>query len=333
MFAQKNYLFLLAAIPFIALLTVFFVKKRKADLERLISADNFSALSNADLSAYGKKNIFLLAGFVFLIFALARPQYGYRDAQTEKRSSEIVIALDVSRSMLAEDVRPSRMAGAKMLISRVVDECAGDKIGVIVFSGSSMWQCPMTYDGEAVKMFLQGADTDAVPFGGTELSSPIGLALKKREKTFSSSTAMLLITDGEDHDDKTKESVESAEKAGLRIISVGIGTRRGAPIPLKNESGTLLGYVSDNSGKTVISRLDSALLKKISEKTGGKYFEMSGGKDISAEVISELKRLDKDARGKVRESRKRDRFQIFLFLALAAFIIEFFYPKTARNKK
>ena len=168
---------------------------------------------------------------------------------------------------------------------------------------------------------------------GIELSSLIGLALKKREKPFSSSTAMLLITDGEDHDDKTKESVESAEKAGLRIISVGIDTHRGTPIPLKNESGTLLGYVSDNSGKTVISRLDSALLKKISEKTGGKYFEMSGGKDISAEVISELKRLDKDARGKVRESRKRDRFQIFLFLALAAFIIEFFYPKTARNKK
>lgn len=333
MFVQKSCLLLLLLIPFMALLMVFFFKKRKKDLDVLISKANLPVLSNVNLVAYKMKNIFLLLGFIFLIIALARPQYGYKETEIEKTSSEIVIALDVSKSMLAEDIKPSRMEKAKMLISRIIEECEGDKIGVIVFSGVSMWQCPMTYDGEAVKMFLQDVDTDALPFGGTEFSSPINLALKALEGRNSSSIAMVLITDGEDHDKRTSESVEAAEKAGLKIISVGVGTYQGAPIPVKSNDGTLLRYMTDKKNKTVITKLNSGLLRKIASETGGKYFEFSGSGDVTNEIINEIKGTDKQSQGKTKENSRKDRFQIFLLLALAAFIMELFYPKTVKDQK
>jgi Ca-activated chloride channel family protein len=331
MFVDKNYLLLLLLIPFIAFLLSFFLRKRKKDLSLFISKSNLSVLSNVNFNAYRIKNFLLLAGLAFLIVALARPQYGEEYIEAEKMSSEIVIALDVSKSMLAQDVKPARLEKAKMLISRIAEECEGDKIGVMVFSGAAMWQCPMTYDGEAVKIFLQGVNTDSLPFGGTEFGSAINLAVKTLGEKSSDSRAMVLITDGEDHDKKTKEAIEAAKKAGLKIISVGIGTYQGAPIPVRSDSGALLKYMSDKSGKTVISKLNSGLLKKISSETGGGYYEISDGRDISSAVINEIKTLDKNSLGKIKESAKKDRFQIFLFLAFAMFIIELLYPKTVKR--
>lgn len=333
MFADKDYLLLLPLIPLFAVFLAFCLKKRKKDLGLLISAANLPVLSNINFAAYTIKNAALLAGFLFLILALARPQYGQKDIEIEKSSSEIVLALDISRSMLAQDVKPGRMDRAKMLISRIIEECEGDKIGVIVFSGVSMWQCPMTYDAEAVKMFLQDVNTGSLPFGGTEFSSPINLAVKTLGEKPSNSRVMVLITDGEDHDKKTKEAVEAAKKAGLKIISVGIGTYQGAPIPERNHLGNISGYVSDNKGKTVMSRLDSGLLQKIASETGGKYFEISGNSDISGDILKELKSLDKNEQGKIKANGRRDWFQLFLLFALAAFIAETVYPKTVKNKQ
>ncbi|MCL2145178.1 MAG: VWA domain-containing protein [Endomicrobia bacterium] len=327
MFANEKYLLLLLFIPLLAVLLAFFVRKRKKDLSLLISKANLPVLSNISFNAYKVRNTVLLAGFIFLILALARPQYGHKEVEIERTSSEIVIALDISKSMLAEDIKPSRLEKAKMLISAIIKECEGDKIGIIVFSGISMWQCPMTYDAEAVKMFLQGVNIGSLPFGGTEFSSPINLAVKALDGKPSGSRAMVLITDGEDHDKKTKEAVESAKKAGLKIISVGIGTAQGAPIPEKDSSGRLIKYVTDEKGKTVMSRLDSGLLRTIASETGGKYFEISDNSGVSADIVKELQNLDKDSHGKTKESSKQDRFQIFLFLALIAFLTEFIYPK------
>ena len=333
MFANEKYLLLLLFVPLLAFLLVFFLKKRKKALSLLISKANLPVLSNINFNAYKVKNIALFAGFIFLILALARPQYGHKDTEIERTSSEIVLALDVSKSMLAEDVKPNRLERAKMLMSRIISEREGDKIGVIVFSSVAMWQCPMTYDIEAVKMFLQKVNTGALPFGGTEFSAPINLAVKALSGKPSNSRVMILITDGEDHDEKTKEAIESAKKAGLRIITIGIGTAQGAPVPEKNSSGALIRYITGDNGKTVISRLDSTLLQKIASETGCKYFEISGSGDVFADIIKELQNLGKDSQGKVKESSRRDRFQIFLFLALIAFITELIYPKTVKNKK
>lgn len=333
MFADKDYLLLLLLIPLIAALFGFFFKKRKKDLRLLISKSNLAILSNVNLNAYKVKNIFLLLGFIFLIIALARPQYGDKEIEVERRSSEIVIALDVSKSMLAQDIKPNRIEKAKMLISRIIDECPGDKIGVIAFSATAMWQCPMTYDGEAVKMFLQGVNTDSLPFGGTDLGEPINLAVKTLGEKSSNSRIMLLITDGEDHDKKTKAAVESAKKAGIKIISVGIGTYHGAPIPVKTESGIILRYMSDKSGKTVITKLDTGLLQQVASETGGKYFEISENNDASSAIINRLKDVEKDESGTTKENSRKDRFQMFLILALIAFAAEMFYPETIKSKK
>ena len=333
MFADKNYLlFLIALLPF-ALLLSYFLLKRKKDMGKLISKTNMPVLSNVNFTAYKVKNFMITAALIFLIIALARPQYGERETEIEKETSEIILAIDVSKSMLAEDIKPSRINKAKELLTSVIKENEGEKIGAIVFSGTAMWQCPMTYDSEALKMFLQNVGVGAIPVGGTRFNAPIDLAVKAVSGKKNSSKVLVLITDGEDYAEGTKQSLDNAKQAGLKIITVGIGTYQGAPIPERNEYGRTLNYVKDSGGKIVMSRLNSALLQSISKDTGGKYFEISGNSDISQAVINEIKGLDKNAQGKIRENTKQDRFQIFLAIALLFLLLWQIYPLTLKAGK
>ncbi|MDR3071165.1 MAG: VWA domain-containing protein [Endomicrobium sp.] len=241
-------------------------------------------------------------------------------------SSEIIVALDVSRSMLAEDLKPSRLEKAKMMILRVIEENPGEKIGVIVFSGTAMWQCPMTYDLQAVKLFLKTVTTDVLSFGGTQISNAILLASRAVSNLNSSSgKAMLLISDGENHDSKIKEAVNAAKKVGLKIISVGIGTHEGSPIPLRDKTGSIRDYIRDRNGQVVISKVNSVLLKNAAEETGGKYFD-SSNKDISNTLIQAIRNLDKHANKVNETNNKTDRFQIFLFFSLIALFAELLFP-------
>jgi len=233
MFTDKIYLSLLFLLPVLAFLFYVFYKRRKDALDILVSRVNFSVLSNVRLEAYAVKYFFLLAGIFFLILALARPQYGEKKQEVIRESSEIIMALDISKSMLAEDNKPNRLEKAKLMLLKVISENPGEKMGLIVFSGSAMWQCPMTYDLDALKMFLQGVETGQLPLGGTQISAAINLAARAVSGSAGSNKVLILISDGEDHDSKIKEAVNNAKKSDLRIISVGVGTPEGAPIPVR----------------------------------------------------------------------------------------------------
>jgi Ca-activated chloride channel family protein len=330
MFADKNYLLFLLLIP---LLSVFFYNvfnRRKMALDLLISKANIPLLANINLKTYKIKYALFLIGIFLIILAMARPQYGDKERSIVKESSEIVIALDVSRSMLAQDMKPNRLEKAKTIILRLIEEHPIEKIGIIVFSGAAMWQCPMTYDSQALKMFLQGVETDSLPFGGTRISDAITLASKAVGDKVASSKVMLLISDGEDHDSKIKEAVNTAKKAGLKIMGVGIGSRDGSPIPIKDESGVIRNYVKDKDGKIVVSKANSILLKSIAHKTGGKYFDASD-EDISADIVKTVSHLDKNNTEINERTNKIDRFQILLFLGLIALFAELLFP--IRHKK
>ncbi|GMO52272.1 MAG: VWA domain-containing protein [Candidatus Endomicrobiellum trichonymphae] len=325
MFADKIYLLLLLLIPVLAVFFYIALKKRKAALDRLISSVNISTLVSVNLKAYKIKYILLLAGLFFVIIAMACPQYGDEMRTVIKESSEIIIALDISKSMLAEDSKPSRLEKAKMIVSKIVEENPGEKMGIVVFSGTAMWQCPLTFDLHALKMFLQSVETTNLPLGGTRISSAIMLASKAASCESSGSRVMILISDGENHDSKIKEAVNAAKKAGLRIISIGIGKKEGAPIPVKDETGTVIDYVKDVNGKVVISRVNPVLLKNVAEEMGGKYFDALDD-DVYPSLVKAVRNLDKNNSEVGMKSSKTDRFQIFLLLGLIALFAELLFP-------
>jgi Ca-activated chloride channel family protein len=325
MFADKSYLLLLILIPLLTLFFYIAFKKRKESLNMLLTDVNLLSLSEVNLNAYKVKNVLLLFGVFFIVLALARPQYGIKNHTVVKESSEIVLALDVSKSMLAQDFKPSRLEKAKSIILDVVRANPGEKMGVIVFSGDAMWQCPMTYDLQALKIFLEDVETGVLPNGGTQIGDAIILACKALNGRGSKSKVMLLVSDGEDHDSKIDDAISIAEKNKLKVICVAIGTKEGSPVPVLDEAGKLKDYIKDSSGQVVVSKVNSDLLQRVSEETGGKFFDASN-KGISYDLIKTVKALDKDNNEIDQINNKIDRFQIFVLLGLICFIGAFVYP-------
>ncbi|MDR1941203.1 MAG: VWA domain-containing protein [Endomicrobium sp.] len=333
MFVDKNYLLLLLIIIPLAACGIFFFKKRKKDLALFVSLANLSSLSNVNIAVYALKYMLICAAFVFIILALARPQYGDKPQEVKKEYSEIIMALDISKSMLAQDIKPSRLERAKAILMRIIEENAGEKIGIIVFAGTAMWQCPMTFDIDALKMFFEDIRISSLPMGGTQISGAINLAAKSVAAAPAKSKVLILISDGEDHDSKIKEALANAKKSGLRIITVAIGTRAGAPILLKNSIGQNLDYVRDRSGQVVMTKVNAGLLSLVAKESDGKYFECASAKDISGDLVKAVKDIEKNKDGSVEQNNKYDRFQIFLFAAFILLIAETLVAAILRKRK
>jgi Ca-activated chloride channel family protein len=325
MFADKIYLLSLLLLPLLAVFLHLTFCKRMFDLALFVSKANFLSLTDVNSNAYKAKNVLILLALFFIIIALARPQFGDKKKTIIRESSEIVIALDISKSMLAQDLKPNRLEKAKNMVLKIVEENVGEKIGVIVFSGTAMWQCPMTYDSKALKMFLQNVQVGSLPMGGTKISDAIILASKAVEKEICNGKVLVLISDGEDHDSKIKEAINEAKKTNLKIIAVGIGTLAGSPIPIEDENGTVKNYVRDVQGQGVISKINSTLLKNVADETDGKYFDASG-KDISVDLLKAVKDLEKNKSEVGQRDNKIDRFQIFLFIALVLLFVDLLIP-------
>ncbi|MCL2334543.1 MAG: VWA domain-containing protein [Endomicrobia bacterium] len=322
MFANKSYLLLLLLIPVIVLLLSFFYEKRKRAVAIFVSESRISELSNVSFRAYKLKNLFFVLALIFLIIAVARPRWGEKREEVIKESSEVVLALDVSNSMLAKDITPCRLEAAKALLSTVISDNEGEKIGIITFAGNAMWACPMTYDVDALKSFLSGAQAGSMPIGGTQLSSVVNLAAKALSAGAQNAKLMILISDGEDHDSAIGGAVKNAKDSGLKIITAAVGTQQGAPVPFKDEFGNVSGYIKDGSGKIVMSRANTELLRKIAAETGGQFLELSGG-SVTRELSKAIKEAKKSKFGTTENSNKKERFQIFLIAAIIAFLISF----------
>jgi len=268
------------------------------------------------------KIIFLTIAAICLVIGIANPQIGSRIENVKREGIDLVIALDISRSMNAQDVKPDRMERAKQLASRLIDKLESDRIALVVFAGNAYVQMPLTIDHSAAKIFLSTVSTDMAGTQGTALGEAIEVGQSLFSEKSKAAKAILLISDGEDHEGKAIEQAEDALKAGTLIYTIGVGTEQGSPIPLYKDA-TMIGFQKDESGSTVISKLDDGMLRKIADAGEGKYFRLSDNNQVMEDVEKELNKLKKGGIESKLYSDYDDQFQWLLSVALLLITCEF----------
>jgi len=255
------------------------------------------------------------------IIMLAQPQFGSKMEDLRKEGVEVIIALDISNSMLAQDLQPDRLTRAKHAISRLVDNLENDRVGLIVFAGGAYIQIPVTTDYASAKMFLSSITPEMAPRQGTSVGAAIELGIRSFTQGDEKSKAMIIITDGEDHEDDPVAAAREAAKAGIVIHAVGIGTERGAPIPVVVNGRS--DFLRDVEGNTVITRLNEDILKQIAIEANGIYVNANNANIGLDEVLREIKKMDRQEFEGAVYTEYNDQFQIFAAIALLLLIIEF----------
>jgi len=321
-FANPDYLYLLLFLPVAILLFVINDFRKKKALKRLGESSLVERLV-PELSGIRPviKFMLQLLAFSATIILLARPQFGSRIEDVKKQGVEVIIALDVSNSMLAEDIQPDRLTRAKQAISRLVDNLDNDKIGLIIFAGDAYTQIPVTTDYVSAKMFLSTINPNMVPKQGTAIGSAIDLGIRSFSPGEGKSKAMIIITDGENHEDDPVLNAEEAEKKGIVIHTIGIGSVEGVPVPViingKKE------YLKDVDGNTVITKLDEDILQKIALNTNGNYVRASNSNIGLDQIFSEIRKMKKQELESTLYTEYNDQFQIFAAIALLMLLADF----------
>jgi Ca-activated chloride channel family protein len=255
------------------------------------------------------------------IVMLARPQFGSRIEEVKKKGVEVIIALDVSNSMLAGDIQPNRLERAKQAISRLVDDLDNDRIGLIVFAGDAYTQIPITTDYVSAKMFLSTISPQMVAKQGTAIGSAIRLGMKSFSPGEGKSKTLIIISDGENHEDDPVTAADEAAKAGIVIHTIGIGSTEGVPIPVN--TGPRKDYLKDSKGNVVITRLDENILKQIAVTGGGIYVRASNSNIGLDEIYNEIKKMKKQELESKVFTEYNEQFQIFAFISLVLLLAEY----------
>lgn len=319
-FAQPEYFLLILLIPFLFLFHGINRRIRRKRIEKLGDIAILNKLMPRASAARGwiKLSILSIALFFFAV-GLARPQLGARIKEIEGTGIEIMIALDVSNSMLAQDYSPNRLERAKLAVSRLTDKLNQDRIGLIVFAGQAFVQLPITTDYVSAKMFLNSINTNSVPVQGTSLADAINLAVKSfSAESSNSSKAVILITDGEDHEDDPIAAAKTAGELGAVIYTIGIGSQEGKPIPMAD--GELL---KDREGNIVVTRLDEETLLQVAQAGKGKYIR-AGNSDFGLEaIVDQIKNMDKETFSSVVFEDFNEQYMYFFGIALIFLILEF----------
>ncbi len=298
-------------------------KKRLDSLHRFGSIELVERLMEGVSRKKQKAKLWLIfLVFAFSIVALGRPLWGQKEQALISRGHDIIVALDVSRSMLAEDIQPSRLARAKHEISSLINRLKGHRIGVVIFAGEAFVQCPLTLDYAAAKILLSEVEVGSVPIPGTAISKAIEKSMESFPPGERESRVLILITDGEDTVGDPKESAETAEKEGVLIYGIGIGDPLGVPIPVRDESGNLVEYVKDKSGNVVTSKLDEDTLRSVCLTTGGAYYPARAD-SFELEVIYD--HMEQRRQQRLMQERfisQEERYQYFLLPALLFLLAE-----------
>jgi len=290
-FAHPGLLYLLLVIPIIIILFWLSARRKK----RLLKDFGDQSIIQDLMPDYSKsrpilKLVFLLIALAFFVLGLAGPEFGTKLQQKKHRGVEIIIALDVSNSMMAEDIQPSRLERAKQAISKMVDNLENDRIGLIVFAGEAYTQLPITSDYVSAKMFLSTISTSSVPVQGTAIGAAINLAARSFTADFKGDKAIILITDGENHEDDALGAVKAAAEKGIVVHTIGVGLPQGAPVP--DGTGTK-NYLKDSQGNVVISKLDEVMLNEISGAGNGLYVRANNTQLGLNTVFDKVKKMSK----------------------------------------
>lgn len=321
-FANESYLLGLLVIP---MLVALYFLIRYWSGKRLQAWSDHQLLSRlVPLRSSSRpvvKFVILMMALGAMIIALARPQYGSKLTEVKRKGIELMIALDVSNSMLAEDIQPSRLENAKMAISRLLDKLQNDKIGLIVFAGDAYVQMPITTDYAAAKLFLDAINPQMVPRQGTSVSSAIRLAMRSFTPESEKSRAIIIITDGEDHEEGAIDAAREAAEAGIVVHTIGIGTPSGVPIPISGGSGRV-DFRTDAEGQVVISKLNEELLRQVSATGKGLYIRATNARTGLNDILDEVNKMEKEEISAKVYAEYDEQFVYYAGLALLLLLIE-----------
>lgn len=309
-FENPMYLWLLALLPAMLLLMSASAKRRKKALEQFASNSVWKDIVVGTSTRMRKvKNTLVLLAMLFLIIAAANPQYGFKTRQISRKGLDIMVVLDVSRSMLAQDVKPNRLERAKLEIKGLVDELKGDRIGLVVFAGSAYNECPLTLDYATFRMFLNDVATDSIPRGGTDIAGAIETATQALVGKSTGKRLIILVTDGEDHSGRLEQAVSQARADEIAIYTVAVGTSEGAPIKITDEKGNEE-FIKDEKGNIVLSKAGIEQLSDIAAQTGGRLASLTGGGNPLDQIYkTEILKMERAQLDSLQQKLYESRFQ------------------------
>lgn len=323
-FAAPHFLWLLLFVPVLGAFWSFVLLRARSKMHSIIPEPLLSRVAYGQSSArkWMRMGLWLTAA-ILLLLALARPQIGTKLEEVKREGVDVMIAIDLSNSMLCEDYAPSRLESAKYSIQKFINGLKGDRVGLIAFAGAAIYHCPLTTDYGAAKLLTRILNTAIVPEQGTALAEAIQMAIQSfQNDEKSKSRVLVIITDGEDHEPAAIEAAQEARNQGIILYAIGMGTPQGAPIPLKDTTGRNAGYKKDAQGQVIITRLNEQHLMELTDIGGGEYVRATpGGKELDR-IWDDLSRMEKTEFGQMQFTAYEDRYAFFVFPAFLLLLLE-----------
>ena len=320
-FQNPEILYLLAAVPLFVLAFIAMTKRKRRQLEEFGDAGLMEQLMpNASRIRPVVKFIFVMVALSLLIFAAARPQFGQSERTEKRQGIEAIVALDISNSMLAEDVAPNRLDRAKQMLSKLMDNMVNDKVGLVVFAGDAFVQLPITCDYVSAKMFLNSIKPDLIKTQGTAIGQALATSIRCFGEQSDASRAIILITDGENHEDDAVAVAKHAKEQGIQVLVVGIGKPEGSPIPVPGTNT----FRKDRQGNVVVSKLNEDMCREIAQAGGGIYVRCDNTNTAMKAIQKELDKLGTQEIETQIYTDYNEQFQSFAIFALLLLVIDFF---------
>lgn len=325
--AHTEHLWWLLAIVIIVLVFLYNIIWTKRMVKKLSSV-KLRGLVLPQLSLATKWTHFILFTLIWslLILGISNPQIGSKLYESKREGIDLILAVDVSNSMLAEDIRPNRLERTRMGVEKLIDNLQGDRLGIVIFAGRAYVQLPLTTDYAAAKLFTNSLSTNSVNNQGTSIGAALEMSLQSFDFSTKTSKAIIVVTDGEDHEEDAIKLAKEAKEKGVTIYTIGMGSIQGAPIPVYR-NGVQLGYKKDKDGNTIVTKLNEAMLMDIADIGGGKFFRANNGNIGLRTILDEINKLETTEMESKIFSDYEDRFQYFLLAALLLLIIEIIWPE------
>ena len=320
-FGAPQYLYALIALPALMVFLRWAFMRREASVRRIGDPDLIERLSMSVNRGMRRHRLILwFVGIALIIFALARPQWGSDVQIVEHRGVQVMVALDISRSMLAQDLKPTRLDRAKLEISDMMSRLTGDEVGIVLFSGASFIQFPLTFDYATARTYLRNANPDIISRQGTVIAKAIETAMTGFNEERVSQKIIVIMTDGENHEGDPIAAARQAAEEGAVIYTVGFGSPEGEPIPVYDAQGNVTGYREDDQGRVVISSLDEATLQEVARAGGGRYFRAVERGAISG-LVDEIQSFQDESLESEFNRKQIERFQIFLLAGILSLVL------------
>ena len=321
-FGNPQFLSLLILVPLAALFLTWASKHRTKSLERLGEKAMIKRLT-ANINWRGRRwqTVFGLTALTLLIITAARPQWGTEVREIDQEGLQVMIALDVSQSMMAEDIKPSRLARAKLEIADLMQRLDGDEVGLVLFSGASFIQVPLTSDYMTALNYLDNAGPHSISRPGTVIGDAIRTAMTGFDSVLNSQKVLIVMTDGEDRETDPLTAAQEAAAEDILIYTIGFGTQDGEPVPVTDSQGNILGFKEDSQGQVILSQLDESSLMRIAQAGNGSYYQATAGGQELDQLLAEIDNLQRAQLQSRFETRHIERYQIFLGLAILALVL------------